>query len=402
MIDRRTLIALPGLLAIPPVFAKVRPPDVDVAAIERARVLPRATALLGTPPRTITAIPAPRSPAGRHDYYSEGDYWWPDPANPGGPYIRRDGQSNPAKFDGHRDALIRFGADMPMLAAAWLLTREARFAEAAIRHLDAWFIDPATRMNPDLLHAQAIIGVNTGRAIGIIDTLQIIEVARAATLFASFDAPGYARVRAGVERWFADYLSWLTESAPGREERDQENNHGTCWLLQVAAFAQLVGRRDLLAAMRQRLADTIVPAQIALDGRQPLELARTKPYGYSLFNLDVLAAAAWLLSEGQGDQIRRTSQGRSIAAAVAFMAPFIRDRRRWPFARDIEHFEDFPVRHPSLLFGGLALERPDWLMLWSRLDADPVVGEVIRNFPVRQPMLWLDGPYPAKPIRRDE
>jgi hypothetical protein len=389
MIDRRTLIALPGLLAISPALAAMRPPDIDVAAIERARVLPRARALLGMPPRTITSVPAPRSPAGRHDYYSEGDYWWPDLAKPDGPYIRRDGRSNPAKFDGHRDALIRFGADMPMLAAAWLLTRDARFAKAAIGHLKAWFVDPATRMNPDLRHAQAIIGVNSGRAIGIIDTLQIIEVARGATLFASLGAPGYADIRPGVERWFAEYLAWLTESAPGREERDQENNHGTCWLLQVAAFARLVGRNDLLVAMRQRLAETIVPAQIALDGRQPLELARTKPYGYSLFNLDVLAASAWLLSETRGDQIRRTSQGRSIAAAIGFMTPYIADRRRWPFKRDIEYFEDFPVRHPSLLFGGLALDRPDWLALWRRLEPDPAVAEVVRNFPVRQPMLWI-------------
>lgn len=387
MIDRRTLIALPGLLAMPSTLLAM--PGIDVAAIERTRVLPRATALLNAPPRTITSVPAPLSPAGPHDYYSEGDYWWPDPANPNGPYIRRDGRSNPAKFDGHRDALIRFGADMPMLAAAWLLTRDARFAAAAIGHLKAWFVDPATRMNPDLRHAQAIIGVNTGRAIGIIDTLQIVEVARAATLFASLGAPGYARIRPNVERWFAEYLAWLTESAPGQEERDQENNHGTCWLLQVAAFARLVGRDDLLAAMRQRLAETIVPAQIALDGRQPLELARTKPYGYSLFNLDVLAASAWLLSDTRGDQIRRTSKGRSIAAAIGFMAPYIADRGRWPFARDIEYFEDFPVRHPSLLFGGLALDRPDWLALWRRLDPDPTVAEVVRNFPVRQPMLWI-------------
>lgn len=387
MIDRRTLIALPSLLAMPSTLWAM--PGIDVAQIERTRVLPRATALLGVPPRTITSVPAPRSPAGSHDYYSEGDYWWPDPANPHGPYIRRDGRSNPAKFDGHRDALIRYGADTPMLAAAWLLTRDARFAAAAIGHLKAWFVDPATRVNPALRHAQAIIGVNTGRAIGIIDTLQIVEVARAATLFASLGAPGYARIQPGVERWFAEYLAWLTESAPGQEERDQENNHGTCWLLQVAAFAWLVGRDDLLAAMRQRLAETIVPAQIALDGRQPLELARTKPYGYSLFNLDVLTAAAWLLSDANGDQIRRTSKGRSIAAAIGFMAPYIADRGRWPFARDIEYFEDFPVRHPSLLFGGLALDRPDWLALWRRLDPDPTVAEVVRNFTIRQPMLWI-------------
>jgi len=387
MILRRTLFAAP-LLALP---AMARMPGFDLRAIERRRVIPQAQAMLAEPPRTIAAISAPRSPAGRHDYYSEGDYWWPDPANPGGPYIRRDGRSNPDKFDGHRDALIRFGRVVPMLAAAWDLTGEARYAAAAIRHLRAWFVDPATRMNPDLQHAQAIIGVNTGRAIGVIDTLQVVEVARAASLFARRKAPGYAAIGKGVEDWFARYLDWLTTSLFGIEERDQANNHGTCWLLQAAAFAKVVGRADVLAAARERLQTVIIPAQIAPDGRQPLELARTKPYAYCLFNLDVLAASAWLLSEGKGDLIGwRTPDGRSIGQAIAFLAPYIADKSKWPFAKDIEYFDGFPVRHPALLFGARALDRPDWLRIWSGFNPDPAIGEVIRNFPVRQPLLWID------------
>ena len=386
MILRRTLLAAP-LLALP---ASARPAAFDLRAIERRRVPPQARAMLAEPPRTIAAIPAPRSPAGRHDYYSEGDYWWPDPAKPGGPYIRRDGRSNPDKFDGHRDALIRFGRIVPMLAAAWDLTGEPRYAAAAIRHLRAWLVDPATRMTPNLQHAQAIIGVNTGRAIGVIDTLQIVEVARAASLFARRKAPGYAAIRTAVEDWFARYLDWLTNSSFGIEERDQANNHGTCWLLQAAAFATVVGRADVLAAARERLKTVIIPAQIATDGRQPLELARTKPYAYCLFNLDVLSASAWLLSERKGELIGwRTSDNRSIGQAIAFMTPYIAGKDKWPFAKDIEYFDGFPVRHPALLFGARALDRPDWLRVWSTLNPDPVIGEVIRNFPIRQPLLWL-------------
>ena len=387
VIARRALL-LTALFAAPAAWARPRPGALDIRAIERRRLLPQAETLLAAESRTIAAIAAPRSPAGPQDYYSEGDYWWPDPANPGGPYIRRDGRSNPDKFDGHRDALIAFGRTVPALAALWDLTGEPRFAEAAMRHLAAWFVDPETRMNPHLDHAQAIIGVNTGRAIGVIDTLQVVEVARAAALFARRNAPGYAAIRAGVEGWFAAYLDWLTTSPFGTEERDEANNHGSCWLLQASSFAALLGRDDILADARTRLKTIIIPTQIALDGRQPLELARTKPYAYSLFNLDVLAASAWLL--GGSELIDwKTPDGRSIGGAIAWMAPFIADKTKWPLPPDVEYWEGFPVRQPNLLFGGLAQKRGDWLELWRRLNPDPAIGEVVRNFPVRQPLLWL-------------
>jgi hypothetical protein len=389
MIARRSLL-LAAMLAAPAAWARTKARALDIRAIERRRLLPQSRAWLDLAPRTIATIPAPRSPAGRQDYYSEGDYWWPDPANPGGAYIRRDGRSNPDKFDGHRDALIAFGRAVPALAALWDLTGEARFAKAAMRHLAAWFVDPATRMNPNLNHAQAIIGVNDGRAIGVIDTLQIVEVARAVALFARKNAPGYAAIRAGVDAWFADYLDWLNTSPFGTTERDEKNNHGSCWLLQAASLAALLGRKDVLADARARLQTVIIPTQIEPGGRQPLELARTKPYAYALFNLDVLAATAWLLGKGTGELIGwKTPDGRSIGGAIDWMAPYIADKSRWPIAPDIEYFEGFPVRQPSLLFGGLAQKRSDWLGLWQRLDPDPAIGEVVRNFPVRQPLLWL-------------
>lgn len=388
MIGRRSFVGAAALLAAPGVWARARP--LDIHDFERRRLLPQATDLLARPPRTIAAIPAPRSPAGPQDYYSEGDYWWPDPDNPGSPYVRRDGRSNPDKFDGHRNALIAFGRDAPALAALWQLTGDPRFAKAAVRHLHAWFVDPETRMNPHLSHAQAIIGVNSGRAIGVIDTLQIVEVAMAAALFGRRGAPGYAAIRQQVEGWFGAYLAWLTTSPFGLQERDERNNHGSCWLLQAASFAALLGRKDALADARTRLKTVIIPTQIEVDGRQPLELARTKPYAYSLFNLDVLVACAWLLGDGTGALVSwRTPDGRSIGSAIAYMAPFIADKGRWPLPPDIEYSDGFPVRHPALLFGGMALGCTDWLDLWRRLDPDPSIGEVVRNFPVRQPLLWL-------------
>jgi hypothetical protein len=391
VIDRRSLmIAASAALIVPtPAVAK----RVDMQRIEHDRVVRAAGAYLRDAPLTLTSIPAPSSPGGVHDYYSEADYWWPDPVNPGGPYVRRDGFSNPAKFDGHRNALIAFGVCMPALAAAWRLTGESRYARAAAEHLNAWFVAPETRMSPDLAHAQAIIGRDTGRAIGIIDTLQIVEVARAAKLLGDLRAPGFdAATRAGVATWFGRYLDWLTTSAAGIEERDQKNNHGTCWLLQCAAFADLLSDEDALSGLTARLRTVIVPNQIAAGGRQPLELSRTKPYSYSLFNLDVLAAACQILSPGSRELWTAAGPGGgSVADAIGYMAPFIRNKRFWPYPADVEHYDALPVRQPSLLFGGLALDRPDWIALWRTLEPDPTDPEIVRNFPVRQPILWTSG-----------
>lgn len=384
------MIAASAALIMPtPAFAE----RLDLKRVEHDRVVHAASDYLLEAPCTLTSIRALRSPGGMHDYYSEADYWWPDPTNPGGPYVRRDGFSNPGKFDGHRNALIAFGVRMPALAAAWRLTGQARYARAAAEHLRAWFVDPETRMTPDLAHAQAVIGRDTGRAIGIIDTLQIVEVARAATMLAQMQAPGYdARTIAGVATWFRSYLSWLATSPAGIEERDQKNNHATCWLLQCAAFATLLADADTLADLGTRLRTVIVPDQIAAGGRQPRELSRTKPYSYSLFNLDVLAAACQMLSPNSSTLWTAAApDGGSVADAIGFMVPFIRDKGLWPYPPDVEHFGALPVRQPSLLFGGLALDRPDWITLWRTLEPDPTDPEIVRNFPVRQPILWTSG-----------
>ena len=370
--NRRQFCLSTAALAAVPLRLQAQAP-LDIDAIERGRVMRLAEKALAAKPLTITSIKAPRSPGNRHEYYSEADYWWPDPANPNGPYIRRDGLSNPQKFSGHRDALIRLSLIVPTLAAAWRITGEKRYADRADAHLDAWFAAPETRMAPHLDHAQAIVGLNKGRGIGIIDTLQLVEVARAVQVMG-----GHAPATA----WFGDYLRWLTTSPNGQSERDEKNNHGSCWLLQAAQFARLTGDGALIAWARERFRSVILPQQIAADGSQPLELARTKPYSYCLFNLDVLATLCRTL----GDDLWPGP----LERAIAFMAPFIADKSRWPYPPDVEQFALLPVRQISLLFAGLALNRPDYLDLWKRLDPDPAEAEVIRNYPIRQPVLWRD------------
>src|SRR5215472_8679687 len=267
----------------------------DIATMDHERILHAANEYLPESPITITSYSSPRSAGGPHDYFSEADYWWPDPKNPSGPYIQRDGMSNPDNFTAHRHALIRLSVQVPALTAAWLLTRENRYAKHAAKHLRAWFLEAATRMNANLQYAQAIHGVTTGRGTGIIDTIHLVEVVHAIPFLEESGAISRLEIR-GLRGWFDAYLDWMTTSKNGQEERDAKNNHGTCWLIQVAEFAAFTTNRELSEFSRTRFKAVLVPEQIAANGSFPRELSRTKPYGYCLFNLDVMATVCQILS----------------------------------------------------------------------------------------------------------
>jgi len=361
----------------------------SVAAFDRARVLKAADQYLSEKPTTVTASSSPRSAGGPHDFFSEADYWWPDPKDPNGPYIQRDGMSNPDNFVEHRRALMRFSVQVPALVAAWKLTNDKRYAAHAASHLRAWFIDERTRMNPNLQYAQAIHGRTTGRGTGIIDTIHLVEVARAIEAMEASGALSASEAKA-IEQWFADYVQWMTTSKNGIEERDARNNHTTCWVMQVAAFAHLTRDQKLLEYCRERFRTVIVPNQIASDGSFPEELRRTKPYGYSLFNLEAMATVCQILSTPADNLFAfETANGRGFRRAMEYMAPFIRDKKSWPLKPDVMYDKEWPRRQSSLLFAGIALDRPDYLELWKKLPADSQVEEVIRNFFIRQPVLWV-------------
>jgi len=181
----------------------------------------------------------------------------------------------------------------------------------------------------------------------------------------------------------------MTTSSHGIEERKAKNNHATCWVLQVAEFSRYTGNTDLASFCRKRFTAMLVPNQIAPNGSFPLELARTKPYAYSLFNLDAMTAVCQIVStRAENLWAFESPDGRGIKKAVEFMFPFIADKRRWPLAPDVQYFDQWPVRQPSLLFAGLAFSKEEYLKLWLRLNADPGTEEIIRNFPIRQPVLW--------------
>jgi hypothetical protein len=362
---------------------------VDVASLDRSRILNAAERYINEAPITVTAYPAVRSAGGVHEYFSEGDYWWPDPQNPDGPYIRRDGETNPDNFNKHREAMRHFCDVVSALTAAYKITGEEQYASQAIRHLKAWCVDDATKMYPHLKYAQAIKGRFTGRGTGIIDTIHLIEVARAVEVLSGSKSFQEGEESA-IKRWFGEYLQFLTIHQYGIDERGSRNNHGTWWVAQVAAFAHMVNDTANLSYCRSRFKDTLLVKQMASDGSFPEELARTKPYSYSIFNLEGMATICWVLSTASDNLWEYTlPDGRNMRKAVQFLYPYIVDKSKWPYPKDVMHYEAFPARQPFLLFAGIAFGEPRYVETWKKLVTDPNNEEVRRSIPIQQPVLWV-------------
>ena len=351
--------------------------------------LAKADSFLNEKPVTVTASRSERSAGGRHDFYSEGDYWWPDPENPGGPYIQKDGQSNPDNFSHHRHAMVRLSEITATLTSAWLLTGDKKYADQALAHLNAWFEDTATMMNPDMLYAQAISGRFTGRSIGLIDAYHLVEVAQSVKVLA--DKGGISAEEASkIKNWFSQFLNWMTTHEYGVKEMNAENNHGTCWVATAASMAVLTGNREMIDFCSDRFKQVLLPNQMAEDGSFPSELARTKPYGYSLFNIDAFCNVAQILSTSENNLWEfELPDGRSLKKGMEFIYPFIAEKSKWPFAKDIYIWDEWPARQSSLLFAGLAYNNSAYIETYLQLPADPSHPEVIRNLPVRHPVIWL-------------
>jgi hypothetical protein len=169
-----------------------------------------------------------------------------------------------------------------------------------------------------------------------------------------------------------------------------KNNHGTCWVMQVGMFARLVDNKQVLELCRERFKNVLLPNQMAPNGSFPLELKRTKPYGYSLFNLDAFFATAEILSDKNNNLYAySTPEGLNLQMGAEFLFPFVKDKTSWTYPPDVMYFDEWPVRQPFLLFAGKAYNKPEYIELWKSLEGYPTTAEVIRNLPIRNPLIWL-------------
>ena len=262
----------------------------------------------------------------KHDYMSMGRYWWPDPTKIDGlPYIRKDGQSNPEIEKLDRYPLSNFAQSIETLSLAFYLTLDEKYAQKAVRNLRIWFINDATKMNPNMNYGQTIPGVRNGlgRGEGILDTysffemLDAIEILKKSKAFSTQD-------QIAIEDWFKTYVSWLQSAPVAAEEQQAKNNHGTAFDVQLTRYALFIGDYELAKSIINQFAENRLFTQIEPDGSQPLELVRTTALGYSTFNLTHFLDMAQMSKSLNIDLLHQKSKdGRSILKAIDFLVQYV-------------------------------------------------------------------------------
>ncbi len=285
---------------------------------------------------SVTDKPRPPDGGTRHDFSSCGPYWWPDPDAPDGlPYVRRDGHVNPEVRGGAMDDARRVSDLARFLRrladrAETAPERSAPFRERAALLLRTFFLAPETRMNPSLNFGQAIPGRCRGRGIGIIDTVPFVamlddigRLERTGTVLPEEESKA-------LREWFGAYLSWLLESPLGHDERAASNNHGTWIDVQLCAYALFAGHEDIAREVLAEVPRRRLDVQLAADGTFPLELERTRPFSYTVFNLKALL---WLADCGRRFGIDlmgyRASSGATLRDAVERMRALVEKPDRW-------------------------------------------------------------------------
>ena len=268
----------------------------------------------------------------KHDYLSMGPYWWPDPSKPDGlPYMRKDGEVNPETRGNNvdRSAAAQLFSNVENLGWAYYFSGDEIYAQKALQLLETWFINPETRMNPNLNYAQGIPGRTEGRGIGIIDWAGINRLISPIQIL---EAGGVLKgeTKSKLYLWYTQYLHWLETSKNGVDEDDYFNNHGTWYDAQVVGIELMLGQKQKAKARLEQAKSKRIASQIEPDGSQPHELARTKSMGYSTMNLrGYIHLANMAKTVGVDLWNFKTEDGRSIRKALAYLQPYALGEKNW-------------------------------------------------------------------------
>jgi len=268
-----------------------------------------------------------------HDYFSTSPYWWPDPSQPEGlPYIRRDGETNPERDRiSDRKPLEAMVAEVGILSRAYTFSGHEPYARQASRLIHTWFLDPETRMNPNLNHGQLVRGRNLGKAGALIGTRRFCLLLDSVGLLRGAEAWTCAD-EAGLKAWMSAFFDWMMVHPFGAEERAAANNHGTAFDMQAVSIALFLDKPYAAELLLRHHTIERIRTQIAPDGAQPEELARTKSWNYCVENIKYFFRLARMARHVGIDLYSVHPEGSgSLKTAIEFLLPYTTPEKSWPF-----------------------------------------------------------------------
>lgn len=280
------------------------------------------------------------APSGdKHDYISCGPYWWPDPANPTGPYIRKDGVVNKSVTTPDKKNLGTMTNSVIQLSLAYYLTSDEKYAKKAVENLRIWFLNPQTRMNPNMNFGQTIFGHfgGKGRGAGMIETYKLVEMLDGVELLKK-SSHFTAVDQQGLTNWFSSFLDWMMTSEVGNQEYNTKNNHGTSFEIQATRYALFVGKENIARKYIDDFTARRIFSQIEPDGKQPFELVRTKALHYSTFNLTHILDMCYIAKTMNINLFDvKSSDGRSISKGLDYVAQFVgKPQSQFPYKQIVD------------------------------------------------------------------
>ena len=326
-------------------------------------VIDRAEAAMVVGPFSVTHKTGIPPSGDKHDYMSMGPYWWPNPDTPDKlPYIRRDGEVNPEARNEHTDYNRKnncFEA-IGVLGEAFYYSSQQKYADKALELVHSWFIEPETKMNPNLNFGQGVPGRAPGRPFGIIEFRVLEEVIKTLEILKEADYLPAATEK-GMRDWLTQFADWLQTSELGVMEGTRKNNHGTWYDVQLCKILLYLGDVEQIESILEQVKAKRIATQVEPDGSQPLELARTKSFSYSTMNLAGFTELARLgRLVGVDLWHYETEDGRSIQKAYAFMLPYVTTDKNWEY-QQLEQAGDYKERFRQLVVRAAKEFEDAWL-----------------------------------------
>ncbi|MEW9669844.1 alginate lyase family protein [Ammoniphilus sp. 3BR4] len=333
-------------------------------------------------PWSVTFFPGLAASGDPHDYYCEAPYWWPNPKDSRGPYIRRDGLERPDRHRHHWLSLDELSRTILVLCCGGYYLRNKAYLERAAELLRIWFLDPATRMNPHMEYAEAIPGKYAGRHTGMIALWRVNRIVHALGFLSEY--PDWKKELDGVAEWIDHILTWILKSKKGKEESHSGNNHAAWWVTHVATYGSFLGKRKILKDAFKFYQKEIVAKQIAPDGQLPQELKRTKSLSYCLLNLDAQALLCEIAYQNGSDLWNyRTDDGKGINAAIEWLLPYLKNPSSWKY-QQIDGF--IPDEQLCLQYASIRLKKSECRRINGKLRGSSLIRD---DYPL--------GPLPLLP-----